>query len=383
MDPYVEQLWPGGLEVWKSRYPDGCFIEGINVYEGKIYRAPKNYPGGYSALLFYNKSLFKQAGPDPEKGPVTWSQLREHAKKITAAGQGKTFGLIEGGKQLNRWARSIGALSRTAGGIHWDGINYETGRYEYGSDAVVSAIDILKSISDDGSYYAGYMAIDAREARAHFGLGQAGFLFQEQWCCGVWAKDNPDLDFGVVYPPVPDSGRKGYVYGSPIAAFGDPIQLYAKSKHPLEAAELKLYRSTEQWLLGYVKSGDGFSPLTQLNAKENIPLSQMYDIFTMGVDQMRVPPYPAIRNPAGVAAVAGELKAAHPNMQEIVQGAMTGQVTDYRAALGTLTEQMNAELDRSIKAVQAKGGKISQGDYVFPNWDPNEHYLQPDYDALK
>ncbi len=41
------------------------------------------------------------------------------------------------------------------------------------------------------------------------------------------------------------------------------------------------------------------------------------------------------------------------------------------------------ELDRAIKAAQAKGAKASRDDLAFPNWDPQKDYTDADYAALK
>jgi len=48
--------------------------------DGKIYSMPfnKSIP-----VLYYNKRLFKMAGLDPEKPPVTWDQYIEYGKKLT------------------------------------------------------------------------------------------------------------------------------------------------------------------------------------------------------------------------------------------------------------------------------------------------------------
>ncbi|GAA1952721.1 extracellular solute-binding protein [Kitasatospora viridis] len=55
--------------------------------DGKVYALPINY---YSTGLVYNRDLFKQAGLDPDKPPVTWDQVQADAKKIAALGGGVT-----------------------------------------------------------------------------------------------------------------------------------------------------------------------------------------------------------------------------------------------------------------------------------------------------
>ena len=43
---------------------------------------------GDLSVLWYNKTLFKQAGLDPNKPPTTFAQILADAKKISALGNG-------------------------------------------------------------------------------------------------------------------------------------------------------------------------------------------------------------------------------------------------------------------------------------------------------
>ncbi|MEV6864921.1 extracellular solute-binding protein [Streptosporangium subroseum] len=51
---------------------------------GKLYGLPDE---NYSLGLIYNRKLYQQAGLDVNKPPVTWAEVREHAKKISALGK--------------------------------------------------------------------------------------------------------------------------------------------------------------------------------------------------------------------------------------------------------------------------------------------------------
>ena len=55
----------------------------VATYEGRLYGVPL-----YAdvSALFYNKTLFEQAGLDPEKPPTSLAEIREYADKITALG---------------------------------------------------------------------------------------------------------------------------------------------------------------------------------------------------------------------------------------------------------------------------------------------------------
>ncbi|WP_329181633.1 ABC transporter substrate-binding protein [Streptomyces sp. NBC_01477] len=53
--------------------------------KGHTYGLPE---GNYSMGLVYNRTLFQQAGLDPDKPPTTWDEVRADAKKIVALGHG-------------------------------------------------------------------------------------------------------------------------------------------------------------------------------------------------------------------------------------------------------------------------------------------------------
>lgn len=62
------------------------FVKGLlelNRWKGELYGMPFNCS---NPILYYSKDLFKAAGLDPEKPPVTWDELYAYAKKISALG---------------------------------------------------------------------------------------------------------------------------------------------------------------------------------------------------------------------------------------------------------------------------------------------------------
>jgi ABC-type glycerol-3-phosphate transport system substrate-binding protein len=71
--PGFSQLLPGV----KQNMQDG----------GKTFALPINY---YNQGLIYNRDLFKKAGLDPDKPPVTWDEVEAAAAKVSALGGGVT-----------------------------------------------------------------------------------------------------------------------------------------------------------------------------------------------------------------------------------------------------------------------------------------------------
>ena len=374
LDPYID-------EAFKNSFIDGTFIEGTTMLDGKIYSLPE-WMGLPSTVLYYNKDLFNQAGLDPNKPPKTHSELREYAKKITEAGKGQFYGLIEGGKQINRWNDAVRAWSSLGGsGLNtYSPASLATGKPTFDSKAVLDVFALFQGLAEDKSIHPNTMNISAPEARALFGQGQAGFLIQGWWCVGVWKKDNPNLQLGVAAPPVPDSGRKGSV-----AMFtpGAWVGLSAKSKVSEEAAALlkEQYSPTGIYQSKVVEAGGAFSTVKGVNDKylKSPELMSYYKVFA---EYGRFAPDPIVRNP-DIAKVYAEIKEIHPNVAELLQGVVAGAVKDPQKALKDLSERSETELARAVEAAKAKGAKVEMQDFTFPNWDPMKDYVAEDYKALQ
>ena len=93
-----EDVWMGNVEALDDYFTKEELKEikgaDINKYKGKTYGLPYTIGSGY---LFYNKTLFKEAGVDPDKFPETWDDfisICEVLKNngITPYGMGTTEG---------------------------------------------------------------------------------------------------------------------------------------------------------------------------------------------------------------------------------------------------------------------------------------------------
>ncbi|MFJ4923862.1 extracellular solute-binding protein [Streptomyces sp. NPDC088725] len=106
--PYLGDIRPELQDVFKGA-------------DGKIYGLPT---GNYSLGLLYNRDLFKKAGLDPDRPPVTWDEARTAARKISALGDG-IVGYADysknnqGGWHLTSWIYSMGGEVATQQGGRW------------------------------------------------------------------------------------------------------------------------------------------------------------------------------------------------------------------------------------------------------------------------
>ncbi len=72
----VDDIYTSGI-VDESAVPN-TLKENLK-YDGKYYGVPMNFA---TLLLYYNKTIFEEAGLDPEAPPATWDELEQYAQQI-------------------------------------------------------------------------------------------------------------------------------------------------------------------------------------------------------------------------------------------------------------------------------------------------------------
>ncbi|GAB2572437.1 ABC transporter substrate-binding protein [Gracilibacillus alcaliphilus] len=381
LEALVEDGWYQSLEPYiddefKDLFVDGTFQNGRTMINDEIYSIPEAAPMP-SSLIFFNKDLFELAGLDPEDPPETYSEFREYAKKITEAGDGKFYGMIEGGEQVNRWTEIIRDWSSLAGsGINAHSpVNLATEDMSYDTEPTLHVFQLIKDIAEDGSFHPNTMSISAPEARALFGQGNAGFIVQGPWSIGVWNEENPDLNYGVMAPPVPDSGRKGSI---PITSSQPWIGLSAGSKHPEEAAlYLKEFYGGDFFQKARTEKGDAYSIVKGIN-EEYLVVEQTNQYYDLVQEYGRQIPDPIIRKPE-VAVVFNEFQDVSPTPGDILGGVVAG-ASEAEPLLATYSEQLETAWTNAINAAQTNGTDVSMEDFIFPNWNPMEDYTSEDYE---
>lgn len=372
------------FKEWKAGFPFGSFVPGVHEFNGKTYTFSLNSNTRLTVMLYNQPELLQEAGFDPAK-PLSWDDFRAAAKKITEQGNGKTFGLLFGGGAVSYLNGIFDILPRMAGAKgSGDGLDWSTGEYNYNAPEYEETIELLKSIKSDGSMVPGEMSLSGADARARFSQGIAGMILDGPWDIPKWKSDNPQLKFDVAMPPTPTSGEQSPITYQPVG--DNRAWLYAKTKAGDVAGDIFHYMGSVdgQTQMAILSQGNlrSLQPEAMKKAEETGTLDPVALAGTKLADQtMRVGPIVAIRNPDAVQ-VAIEMKPIHPDVGEITQGALTGQIGDTKKALQTLTDSLNKELDRAIKAAQDNGAKVTREDWVFSNWDPTKDYTEDDYKAL-
>lgn len=352
-----------------STLAPGSLNEGITSMDGKNYVIPEA-ANIINTLVYYNKTVLKEAGIDVNQLPKTWTEFSDACKKVSDAGKGKYFGLIDSGAQTGRLEVELRSLASLDGGKCGDSyqILMTDGKNTLDSPSMVKAFDYFDKLVKEGCFHPNSVTLKAPEARALFAQNQAAFIVQGAWCISTWRKDNPDLDFGVMELPVPDDGMKGKL---PYTGSGGWMGISSGCKHPDVAAKYLMEIYSEDYQSGLVEDGGFVSVIDAVNKNHMTdPVMQKY--YEINGEEAALVPDPVIGNPQA-SDVYAQVFAVTPGLGEIAQGVLA-QNGDYKAELKTLSDKTQAEWLRAIDAAKENGAKISPADFEFPNWDPMKNY---------
>ncbi len=360
-------------EFAESFDPDS-FAEGVTHVGDDWYTITEVMPT-IQCLFFYNQDVLDQAGVT--EVPHTYSEFRQACRQITENGNGSVYGLIDGGKQVNRMDVLARSMAAAAGGkiAATSKVLTDGGRAPYDSDAMLQVMGLLKDLTDDGSIHPDTVNISAPEARELFAQGQAGFLCQGMWCITQWHEDYPDLNYGVMAVPVPDGVTDTYVQAGELSPW---IGIYSQSKHPQAAADylMALFDAEFGYQSGCVSDGTFVSVIPAVN-DEYMTNEVMIDYYTIAEETSKTVPSITMRDEKAYYFYT-EVTDVQPSLGAIVQGVISQSITDYESYLTELADASTEEWQRACEAVGMDYSVLE-----FENWDPSRDYTQEDYDALE
>ncbi|MET9880762.1 sugar ABC transporter substrate-binding protein [Actinacidiphila glaucinigra] len=181
--------------------------------DGRKYTVPHTID---SSVLFYNKTLYKKAGLDPEKPPTTLKEWDEQARAVDELGgdvNGTFFGGNCGGCGVFTWWPSIWAAGQEV--MNEDGtaatLDSPVAKEVYATYRGWAQDDITApgAAEETGATWTGL-----------FPKGTIGVMPMPSTTLGLMPKD---LDFGVAAIPGPDGGQSTFVGG-------DSLGISANSK---------------------------------------------------------------------------------------------------------------------------------------------------------
>lgn len=351
-----------------------CLVEGVATMNGDIYTIPER-AAQTTTCIFYNQDVLDAAGVT--QLPKTYDELIAACKQVTEAGKGSFYGLIEGGKQLNRLESLARSFTGMAGGkiALPNKVLTVDGRAPYDSPELLGVYELFHTLAANGSIHPDTVNLSAPEAREMFAQGQAAFLMQGMWCISPWKNSYPDMNYGVMPIPTPDGTQKGAVQRDEYLPW---IGIYKQSSNPQAAADYMMALFGQEYnVFGKaVAAGERISVVPAINEANmsNEILKQYVDVAE---SMIKTVPSATARDEK-VYDFYTEVKDIQPNLSAILQGVMAGSISDYKKELETFGELSTEEWKRASEAVG-----LDFSAFEFPNWDVTKDYTESDYSALK
>ncbi|WP_152046816.1 ABC transporter substrate-binding protein [Aureimonas psammosilenae] len=176
------------------------------TYGDRIYGLPFSAD---ASVLVWNKKLFREAGLDPDKGPTTWDEIHEDAKKISALGgekKGFYFSGNCGGCNIFTFTPLIWA---SGGDIFTD----EGKKATLDTPQMRDAIAFYQGMVKEGLVPAGSQTDTGANFFAAFATGNIGISPSGSFAIGALNAQYPDLEYGVTYLPGKDGGQSSFAGG--------------------------------------------------------------------------------------------------------------------------------------------------------------------------
>lgn len=207
-------------DFWPANWDSG-------LYDGKLYAIP--YRSEAHAFI-YNKAMYKAAGLDPAKPPVTWKDVLEYSQKLTKSGGDKPvygMALVGGGEVQNILYTMLPYIWSNGGDIVSKDLKKCTLNQPAAVEAVKFYTDLLttykvappSTLQNDGT---AMRNLFIQEVVAQFQQGQ--------YALAPIHKDNPKIELGFGMLPVPEVGKK------PAALLGGWSYVVPKASKNKEAA---------------------------------------------------------------------------------------------------------------------------------------------------
>jgi multiple sugar transport system substrate-binding protein len=203
--------------------------------------------------LFYNKSLFEQAGLDGP--PETWEELKSDAEAISALGD-EIYGYGMQGNEIETDVYFYYALWSYGGNIV-----EEDGTSGLDSQAALDAAKLYKSLLDEGLTQPGVTSNMREDVQNLFKQGKVGMMITAPFLASQIKEEAPDLQYGVAAIPAGPGGDRG-TYG-----VTDSIIMFQNSENKEAAWQFLDYIFQAEPRITFTKN-EGFLPVTTAEAED-------------------------------------------------------------------------------------------------------------------
>ncbi|MEK4979363.1 ABC transporter substrate-binding protein [Bacillus sp. FSL K6-6540] len=196
---------------------------------GQYYAYPKLVEP--SAVMFYRKDMFQEAGLDPNQPPKTWAELLDAAQKLTKKG---VFGLSI--------AQTAPDLGWSSWGLQYNGAGHlavteDWSQADVNNDGYKAVLDFYQK-----AYQSGVMPKQALAGYADikpFGEGKIAIQICGSWAIGQLRNTYKDLVDKVGIAPM--ASMDGDLTKPTATLGGWSLAVDGKSEHPQESADFISY----------------------------------------------------------------------------------------------------------------------------------------------
>ncbi len=213
-------------EVEELGYADKfnpVMLEGVTDADGRIFGFPRQ---AYAMGLHYNRTLFEQAGLDPDSPPTTWDEVREAAKTISEK-TGKA-GFMEM-TQNNTGGWQLTAATAARGGSIQEDNGDGTYTSTIANDGTKAALEFLQQLRWEDNSLGSNFLLDWGTINQEFAAGNIGMYSSGSDVYTALVRDfslNPD-DYGLTVVPVENGG--GTLGGGDIAVVSPTVDEATKA----------------------------------------------------------------------------------------------------------------------------------------------------------
>lgn len=350
----------------RAAFPEGTLIDGVHVFDGKLYSFPLTTSRNYVTLPWGSKPLLDQAGIEVTDGPQSLDDFR--AKVRQAQDRTDTPGIILPLAFAPRMGNFVHQLAQGAGFPGMGGVELATGEFKFHDDTYVDAIDWLMSFQKDKLMLSASTGLDARQGRARWAAGAAVWFLDGSFCAGVCQSDFPTMmeNLAVTQMPTPD-GQPPVITNGPRGG-----SLWVSATSPLieECGTLLEMFTTKEYMVGQAEAMDA-GPF-DLSA---VPESQAHPTFKTCCTWFETCAFigpSAVARTTEINKVTAKHKKVKPDLGTIVQGAFSGDVPDIRAALRKLSDDEERARE---EAIADAGVDLDGSAWAFPDWKRGEDYV--------
>ncbi|SEG28052.1 ABC transporter substrate-binding protein [Paenibacillus sp. UNC499MF] len=312
-------------------------ITGYYTFNDKLFSMPFNTS---NPVLYYNKDLFKAAGLDPEKPPVTYEEFQKAAEAISKTGKATGGNFAIYGWFMEQFFANQGA----------EYINNGNGRKEMAtqslvnSEAGVQTLTWWKNMVDSKALNnLGRKTDDSKKA---FSAGQVGMILDSTAALkGLVDSSKGKFEVGTGFLPKPANAKDGGVVvgGASLWIMNDRAEDEQKATWDF----IKFLTSPKEQAYWHINTG--YFPITKKAYDEQSVKDNMKNFpqFQTAVDQL----HQTKLNTATQGAVMG----VFPEARQIVEGAIEEVLNNKKSpkeALDAAAKDITSKIEKYNKTVK-------------------------------